>query len=39
MVATRAINALNESEFQQRTLKVREAKERPEKDSAQPVEA
>jgi len=33
--ATKAIKALNESEFQQRTLKVREAKEkRPEQDSA-----
>lgn len=29
--AAQAIGALNESEFQQRTLKVREAKERPEK--------
>ncbi len=28
---TKAISALNDSEFQQRTLKVREAKERPEK--------
>ncbi|WP_181902105.1 RNA recognition motif domain-containing protein [Thalassotalea euphylliae] len=28
-----AISALNDSEFQQRTLKVREAKERPEKTS------
>ena len=27
----KAISALNDSEFQQRTLKVREAKERPEK--------
>ena len=29
--ANKAISALNDSEFQQRTLKVREAKERPEK--------
>lgn len=29
--ADKAINVLNDSEFQQRTLKVREAKERPEK--------
>jgi len=28
-----AVNTLNDTEFQQRTLKVREAKERPEKDS------
>ena len=28
----KAITALNDAEFQQRTLKVREAKERPEKD-------
>ena len=27
----KAINALNDTEFQQRTLKVREAKERPER--------
>ncbi|NMP33511.1 RNA-binding protein [Thalassotalea sp. M1531] len=30
-----AISALNDSEFQQRTLKVREAKERPEKTEAE----
>jgi RNA recognition motif-containing protein len=30
----RAIDALNDTEFQQRTLKVREAKERPEKNDA-----
>jgi RNA recognition motif-containing protein len=29
--ADNAVNQLNDSEFQQRTLKVREAKERPEK--------
>jgi RNA recognition motif-containing protein len=27
----KAVNALNDTEFQQRTLKVREAKERPDK--------
>lgn len=37
--ATKAINALNESEFQQRTLKVREAKERPEKVQSDEVQA
>jgi RNA recognition motif-containing protein len=31
--ADSAVNALNDQEFQQRTLKVREAKERPEKSS------
>ncbi|MBL4940296.1 MAG: RNA-binding protein [Colwellia sp.] len=30
----KAIEALNDSEFQQRTLKVREAKERPEREDA-----
>lgn len=34
---TKAIAALNESEFQQRTLKVREAKERPEKEQGDAV--
>jgi RNA recognition motif-containing protein len=29
-----AVSALNDTEFQQRTLKVREAKERPEKEAA-----
>ncbi len=29
----KAVEALNDTEFQQRTLKVREAKERPEKDA------
>ena len=30
----KAISALNDSEFQQRTLKVREAKERPERSTS-----
>jgi len=33
--ASSAISALNDSEFQQRTLKVREAKDRPEKAEAE----
>jgi RNA recognition motif-containing protein len=33
--ASDAITKLNDSEFQQRTLKVREAKERPEKGDAE----
>jgi len=37
--ADKAIKALNESEFQQRTLKVREAKERPEKVQGDEVQA
>lgn len=35
----KAIKALNDSEFQQRTLKVREAKERPEKQQANELQA
>ncbi len=35
----KAIAALNESEFQQRTLKVREAKERPEKEASDELQA
>lgn len=37
--ATQAIQSLNESEFQQRTLKVREAKERPEKVQGDEIQA
>lgn len=37
--ATTAIQSLNESEFQQRTLKVREAKERPEKVQGDEIQA
>ena len=37
--ASKAIQSLNESEFQQRTLKVREAKERPEKVQGNEVQA
>ena len=37
--AEKAIQALNESEFQQRTLKVREAKERPEKVHGDEIQA
>lgn len=37
--ATVAIQSLNESEFQQRTLKVREAKERPEKVQGDEIQA
>jgi RNA recognition motif-containing protein len=37
--AAKAIQALNESEFQQRTLKVREAKDRPEKTQGDEFQA
>ena len=37
--ASKAIQSLNESEFQQRTLKVREAKERPEKVQGNEIQA
>ena len=37
--AADAIQSLNESEFQQRTLKVREAKERPEKVQGDEIQA
>jgi RNA recognition motif-containing protein len=37
--AVKAIDALNESEFQQRTLKVREAKDRPEKEHSSEFQA